>query len=215
MASTWPACSGSILFKLGLAYGLEQGTSFVPVEDFFSEACTGTDGKLTGEIVAEVLGFDVYTFEFPEVELFSAGCDVGSLASGGAGPLGGGPSPIFQPVINGGATAITKLQHHSAPQIAIDPVSGDATYLQVSDTDATVNGVFGQLNFTRRHNGTWSAMTPLPSANHISNPALAFTHDGAGGRAVAVYQAYNQPGSPMSADLRPVPDRPRPALPLL
>src|SRR4030095_5023165 len=83
---------------------------------------------------------------------------------------------------------------HAAPNLVVDPATGDGLYLQVADVDESPQGLLGQLPFARPQGGAWAARQPLPGAGHVSNPVLAQSHDRPGTPAVAVYQAFNDSG---------------------
>jgi hypothetical protein len=71
------------------------------------------------------------------------------------------------------------------PQLVIDGPGGDALFVQVADPGTGR----GNLHFSRRTGGTWTALTHMPQNENVSNPSLAMTADATGSPGVVVYQA--------------------------
>ena len=201
--------SGSIHFKLNIAYGLTTPPSqWVDFEDFFSHAGLDITGEIYGNIAAEILGIEIFSFDTPSLDIdFSPGTDVtkdtggglASVAGGGAGVASVTPLPGDAEKIPGPDALVGNLRNDPRPNLVIDPVTGKAVYVQVLDVDPSA-GVFNNLAFSRRgaFDGAWSPLQTLTDASHAANPLLALTHDQLGGSAPAVvaYQVMSLPGSP-------------------
>ena len=183
---------GSIFFGLNLGYGLPTtAPSFVPFLDFFDEAILDITGELSGAIGAEILGIEIFEIDFPTVTIdFTGGPDIQTMTAIAENLIGQGLAEAAQS-LPGGNSLVGELNIHESPQIAIDPITGEAMYVQVIDSDPGIGGR-GVLNVATRQGSSWSSgLSPLPGTAHITNPLLAFTNDGPSSPAVVVYQAHN------------------------
>jgi hypothetical protein len=189
--------TGTINFGITPAYGLTSPLDqFVPFEDFFDYDAIDITAELYGSISAEVLGFEVFSFDLPSVDIdFTDGPPVVK----GAPVPGGAPGKYDGiKVLPAGDSAVGNLRSSSRPQLVIDPTTGKAVYVQVVDTDAGP-GVRNNLGFSTRAagGGAWTPIQVLADGSvHVSNPALALTHDGANVPAVVVYQAMTALSDP-------------------
>ncbi len=181
---------GTIHLVVSPAYGLDSPSSqFVPFDQFTHNDCAEVTGYMYGEIGAEVLGIEVYSFDLPSVQIpFPNGCNV----------VGHRPVNLGETItIPGGVDPVGQLTLRAGPQLVIDPLSQDSLFLQIVDVDPSLTGVRQNLAWSKRAGGVWSALTNLDDSHrHISNPLLAQTYDGSDVRSVALYNSILSPGDP-------------------
>ena len=193
--------AGSISFGFTPALGLPSTAEdeLVPFEDFFNpnaphHACLGATGTLSGEIAAEVLGFEVFSFDLPSANFnFNPSCTVLQHSLSLAPEDFEGTTTFHS-----GDALVDQIVIDPVPNIAIDPSSGEGIYLQLIDADPSAN-TRNNLAFARRQNDVWSGLSDVAGGpelgKHISNPVLAATNDNAGAPAVVVYQAIDEAGA--------------------
>ncbi len=199
--------SGSIFFGFTPALGFPQQVQnqLIPFQDFFTVACLGATGELHGEISAEVLGFEVFSFDLPSANFnFNPACTVVMSSPLPATPFVG---PLAAPsdfdgvtVFHGGDTPVGQIVIDPVPNIVIDPVTGQAMYVQLVDTDLSAGSTRNNLVFAQRTGGVWSSSLTnvaggIELGKHISNPVLALTNDDTDAPAVVVYQAIDESGN--------------------
>lgn len=179
------AIEGKFSTSITPAYGLTvTGGQVVPFGDFFENASFGIAGNVKAKIAATILGIEVWSY----------GPDPLSWDYGGVVTQAGG-DPDFPNVVTvfGGGEPVGLIETDPRPNIVIDPAGGEAMFVQLVDVDPDVNVTRNNLAFSRRQGLLWGGLTEIPDANsHLSNPALALTHDAPGGPgapAVVVYQA--------------------------
>ena len=181
---------GTIHLVVSPAYGLESPPSqLVPLNQFTSHDCAEVTGYMYGEIGAEVLGIEVYSFDLPSVQIpFPNGCNV----------VGHRPGDLGETItIPGGGDPVGELSLRAGPQLVIDPLSQDALFLQLVDVDPSLTGVRQNLTWSKRAGGVWSSLTNLADpTRHISDPVLAQTHGGSGVQSIALYNSIFSPGDP-------------------
>ncbi len=180
---------GTIHLVVSPAYGLDSPQSqFVPFNQFSNNDCTEVTGYMYGEIGAEILGIEVYSFDLPSVQIpFPNGCNV----------VGHRPGDVpYTVAIPGGDEVIGELSLRAGPQVIIDPFSQRAVYTQLVDVDPGP-GVRQNLAWSRRQNGSWSSLATLPqSTAHVTNPILAGYDPGVVGAAVVMYNSIASPSDP-------------------
>jgi subtilase family serine protease len=208
--------AGAVNFSLGIAYGLSTPTSqFVPFDEFFDHDCLEVNGSLFGTLSAEVLGFEVWSYETPHLTFPIASVPSGSHVTGANfGSSGGsktswgaktaqmnsGPaSPEGTETIKGGNALLGPIPLRPHPGLVIEPRSGQALYVQAVDPDPDDGVAQSTLAYAHRQGGSWSDLTPLPQTGYVTNPVVALTHeplDQVGRPAVAVYQVTSTAGDP-------------------
>lgn len=183
---------GGINFTLNVGYGLPTPKSqFVDFGDFFSDACLDITGQITGEVKATVLGFTVFSYDTPPITMdFTPGCNLVH-----APPVSPQQPAASGAVIPAGTDPVGPIEVDPSPSLVIDPVTGQALYVQLVDDPNTPEKV-GNLTFATRTGGTWSSLTNLGSGSALYNPLVAQTHDQLGSPAVVAYQALGVGGDP-------------------
>jgi hypothetical protein len=166
-----------------------------PPQSILQNTAFRVQGGIGVSFEADILWWTVWSFSPPEITF-----DIASIANTPGAPLESlmlNPWPVNPPqptsLIGDSPVGVYKLDPQ--PNLVIDPVTGDALYVQV-DTTPGPQGPHGNLVFARRTGGVWAAATPIPQPEQVSNPALALTHDQAGAPAVVVYAAMKPPADP-------------------
>ena len=197
---------GTIHLVVSPAYGLDSPQSqFVPWNQFTNNDCTEVTGYMYGEIGAEVLGIEVYSFDLPSIHIpFPGGCDV----------VGHRPGDLGETItIPGGDDPVGQLTLRAGPQLVIDPRSQDALFLQLVDVDPSTDGIRQNLAWSRRTGGTWSALTNLADLNrHIFRPAAGANARWFGPAIGRPVQLASQSRRSRTAHAQPVHDGARSAL---
>jgi GEVED domain/CARDB len=183
--------AGTIHLAITPAYGLETPpTQFVEFADFFDHDCFQVTGELYGEISAELLGIEIFSFDLPTVQLpIPNSCQV--VTSGLRQNLDG------TTIIPGGDDLMGKILYNAQPQLVIDPATGDALYMQLIDVDPHPLITRQNMAYSRRQNGVWSPLATIsdPTA-HVSTPVLTRVPSGNGAASVVVYQTLTSPSDP-------------------
>ena len=112
------------------------------------------------------------------------------------GPVDGAP-----PRVRKGSDPLGPYHIDPTPQIILDPATGDGISVQVKNVSANPNVTTGNLVYSTRANGQWSALAALASTD-VGNPTLAFSHDRANlNPAVVVYEADNGAADPATQSI--------------
>jgi streptogramin lyase len=176
---------GTLTASMELDYGLDTNVplgNFEPLKDFFSDSGLLFTFDLNGSLDAKVGPFQVWSYQI---------FDLKASATVNGGVQTSDPSGTVTEQLMPGDSQVGTLTLAPSPDLVIDPSTGDALYTQVLDAGSGTT-FLGNLAFSRRQNGVWSALTTLPeSATSVSNPALALTHDQPGTPAVVVYNAVD------------------------
>jgi hypothetical protein len=186
--------SGTVDVQLNLDYGLTTPhDQFVPFGDFFNDSGFKVSGDLYGVLEADFLGFKVWSYTTPSIQLFSSGNVVTNTTGGGSPDDNQGTETIPK-----GSDPLGPLSINPDPQMVIDPKTGRAMYVQVVNVGPTTNPQ-GNLAFAQRVGGNWSSLVTIPESSYVANPVLAETFDGTGDLAnsanVVVYQAADLPAN--------------------
>ena len=204
--------SGGVDFTLFVTYGLDttNPSDVIPLEQFFQNSCLALSGQVGFGFNAEVLGITVFDVSerFPPFEIASTCTDgilTNTLSSSGAQSVLDTVTEAVAETIAAmaesaqattGSDPIADLTIRPQPGVVIDELSGRGVFVQVVDVSPAPAESRGNLAFSVRNDQQWTGLddTTLSQPDHISNPALAFTHDQSGlGAAVVTYQAAPNP----------------------
>jgi hypothetical protein len=183
------ALSGSYSISLTPAYGLNvTGGQMVAFEDFFDNSSFGVSGNMKMGIAATILGIEVWSLAPPPYVFTSSG-----------GPVTSAPTPgelDSSVTVYSGSDSVGGIRSDPRPNLVIDPVSGEAIFVQLVDVDPT-DVTRNNLAFSRREASVWGLLNEIPDANsHLSNPVLSLTYDAPGTPAMVVYQALAASNDP-------------------
>ena len=167
----------------------------VPFDEIGPEDLDGcVDVDMQARLFAEILGFDVWSWDAPNIDLFEL-------------PNGCGERPSFgafssleddeQPTIVGGNEVPDGVGVEPRPNLLIDAETGEAIFLQVQNA-GTASQPIGNLAWDYRMNSESQysgSLTPLPGSNHVTRPILVERNGDNGFSAIAIYEAAKTPGT--------------------
>jgi hypothetical protein len=185
--------SGSVTFGLQVAYGLNTPAGqLIPFGQFADNSALDLTGTLGGHLEADVfLIGSVWSYD---VTAFSLTYDVFG------GQVSGDPSGTITLTEPSGSTAVHATDIEAAPNLVIDPSSGNALYLQTINVAPSGTPPQGNLAFDERTGGNWpTTLTTLSESSYVSGPVLGLTNDQTGTTAaVAVYSAIDNDPSTLT-----------------
>jgi len=198
---------GGFFFTLKPRYGLEEMPGSIPLEDFLDEACLGLSATIGGELSADIFGFEVFSIELESDEIQLTDCDVATSSMAGATALTGTtgtwaregrlglqntkpalPNDKYirytQTILSGDAVLPTPSVRPN-PQLIVDAATGER---MMAYLDSPTPGASPVMYVARGNADGFGAPVALTSTEWMSRPLLMATRDGAGLRAVLVYQ---------------------------